>query len=146
MKPRFGAKVDEVQPGIREVLEQAGAKVEVLDVSHEGAPDLLVGWLGVLSLLECKARLGKLSEAQQRERDAWARVGVQVHTVRSQREALDAIGLGREDIADRLAAFRGIAQGLAPRRAARAPKWANGARLRPNVRPPPPDDPAKGAP
>jgi hypothetical protein len=55
VKPRFGAQVDAVQPAIVETLHTAGARILVLDVGEEGAPDLLVGWLGTLTLLELKS-------------------------------------------------------------------------------------------
>ncbi len=131
MKPRIGARVDDVQPNIVAALRAAGAKVEILDVGREGVPDLLAGWLGSLSLLECKARLGKLSEAQLRERDLWASCGVQVHRVTTPREALAAIGLAPEAIARRLEAMRELRRTLTPR------KELSKGRLQSSVRPAP---------
>jgi hypothetical protein len=105
-KPRFGAQVDGTQPDIVDVLREVGAHVLVLDVSEAGEPDLLVAWMGVLNLLECKARKGGLSPEQVQVHDEYARCGIRVHTVRSLREALDAIGLAPEAIARRLQAWR----------------------------------------
>ena len=100
-KPRHGARVDDIQPAIVADLTALGVKCEVLDVSREGVPDLLCGFLGRLTLLECKSRLGKLSEAQQRERDGWAAVGIRVEVVRSVPEARRALGVDSEGMARR---------------------------------------------
>ena len=128
-KPRFGARIDGTQPAIADALEAAGAKVQVLDVSAEGCPDLLVGFLGQLTLLECKARLGKLSESQVREHEAWARVGVKVATARSVPEALRAIGCTPEAFDERRAGMRELARALDPQATARR-------RLQPAIRRP----------
>lgn len=109
-KPRHGARVDDIQPLIVRDLESLCVKVEVLDVSRDGVPDLLCGFLGVLTLLECKARLGKLSEAQQRERDAWAAVGVKVATVRSIPEARRAVGVDPDSMEQRRRVMEGLVQ------------------------------------
>lgn len=105
-KPRFAARVDETQPAIKEALELAGAKVEVLDVHKAGVPDFLVGWLGTLTLMENKSKGGRLSAEQEAEHAAWARVGVKVVTCRTPREALDAIGVTGERAEANLAAMR----------------------------------------
>ncbi len=110
-KPRFAARVDTVHPAIVEALRVAGPKVLVLDVGEEGAPDILVGWLGTLTLLELKSPGGKLSGAQRQWHEAWARVGVKVVTCKTPREAFDAVGLTGPKAEANLAAMRSLVSG-----------------------------------
>lgn len=87
---------------IVEALRRAGAVVRQLDGA--GLPDLLVGWRGSWSLLECKSPIGprggksrdgqKLKPKQQLFRVAAQVVaGCEVHIVRSPAEALAAVGV-----------------------------------------------------
>lgn len=96
MKPRHGASVDSNQPAIVAALRAAGARVLVLDVSEEGAPDLCCGFLGSLTLLECKAGKGRLRPGQKTWHEEWAKAGIRVHLVRSIPEALRACGITGE--------------------------------------------------
>jgi hypothetical protein len=105
-KPRHGARVDDIQAAIVAALRAAYVQVLVLDVSEEGAPDLLCGWCGSLTLLEIKTRLGRVSEAQQEWHVRWARSGVRVVVVHSLREALDAIGVTGPRAEENLRALR----------------------------------------
>jgi hypothetical protein len=91
---RYARRKDEVHPAIVADLREGGAKVEILDVSKGGVPDLLVGWLGTLHLLELKSPGGKPDAEQLHEHDEWARVGVKVSVVKTPREARAAIGMG----------------------------------------------------
>ena len=95
MKPRYAARVDKTQPPIVRALRERGAEVLVLDLleGQSGEPDLLVGWLGRLHLLEIKSAKGAVSEKQEKRHAAWARVGIRVHVVRTEAEALAAVGM-----------------------------------------------------
>jgi len=109
-KPRFGAQVDTVQPAIVAALEQAGAKVLVLDVGEEGAPDLAVLWLGHTTLMELKSAKGRLEPEQRRWHEGAARRGVRVHICRTPREALEAVGIVGELAEANLRATREMAR------------------------------------
>jgi hypothetical protein len=123
VKPAHGARVDSNQPAIVAALRAAGCKVQVLDSRDDnGVPDLLVGFLGTLSLLENKSRKGRLSPGQVREREEWAKVGVRVHLCRSELDALRAVGADSASIAAQRAALRPLVP-LDP-----------ASRIRPNVR------------
>lgn len=60
--PRFAAKRDRNEPEIIRALEKVGAIVTQL--SQPGVFDLLVGFRGVLYLLEVKDKGGSLTDAQ----------------------------------------------------------------------------------
>jgi methionine synthase II (cobalamin-independent) len=134
VKPRHGANVDGNHPAIVQALKDAGAKVTVLDLPEteeaKGEPDLLVAWCGALSLIEVKARKGKLSEAQKRKHAEYARVGIRVHTVRSEREALDAIGATGAKAEERMRDMRSMAAVLDEAKSVNVGRG----RLRPAVR------------
>ena len=120
-KPRNGARVDVVQPAAIAALRSVGAEVLVLDVSEEGQPDLLVGFIGTLTLIEMKSAGGRVSEAQKENHDRWARKGIRVHVCLTPREALDAIGLDERSIAERLQAMRELVPVAKRARAAMRP-------------------------
>ena len=91
-KPRHAARVDSTHPGIVSALKGVGARVLVLDVSAAGEPDLLVGYHGQLTLIEAKAKKGRLSPGQITCHAEWARVGIKVAVCRCPADALEAIG------------------------------------------------------
>jgi hypothetical protein len=104
MRPRH--RSDEVAPAIVDALRQTGCRVVPFESPWPGEPDLLVGWVGRLTLLELKSPGGRLSDEQRTAHAAWARVGVKVETVRTPREALDAVGITGPRAEQSLAAMR----------------------------------------
>ncbi len=91
---RFAAvrrRPDANQGAIVKALRRCGATV--LDLSSVGGdcPDLLVGWRGVDRLLEVKTATGTPSDGQADFAATWK--GAPVVTVRSEAEALHAIGV-----------------------------------------------------
>ena len=129
MKPRLAARVDDNAARIVAALRAAGASVLVLDVSEQGAPDLLVAFLGANHLLEVKGRLGKLSPAQLDWHQRWR--GPKVCIVRSAPEALRAMGITGPAAEEHRAALGELARALHPPPASRV---AMGGGLRPSVR------------
>jgi Holliday junction resolvase len=71
---------------IVDALRKVGASV--IRISEKGAPDLLVFYRGVVSLLEVKGRLGTATAAQ----DATKAQGWPVVTVRTVDDGLRAVG------------------------------------------------------
>lgn len=104
MKPRH--RSDEVAPAIVQVLQDAGCYVVPFESPFAGQPDFLVGHLGWLTLLEVKSERGRLSDDQVAAHEAWARVGVRVYTVRTPREALEAVGIVGRRAEENLRAMR----------------------------------------
>jgi hypothetical protein len=127
VKPRH--RPDDVAGPIVQMLRDAQCKVMPLESPDEGEPDVLVGRLGTLTLIEFKSRDGRLSEEQRAAHDAWARVGVRVAVVRSPREALDAVGITGPRAGENLAAMRSLVSERRREEKARG-------RLRPAVRRP----------
>ena len=82
------AKVDAAQAEIVAVLRRAGCNVLSLATLGHGAPDLLVGAHGKLTMLEVKAEYGRLRPEQIRFKESWGRC---VHVVRTPAEALMAV-------------------------------------------------------
>ena len=92
---------DKGQKAIVDALRACGALV--WPVSSSGIPDLLVGFRKRYCFLEVKAPVGvqggkskagqKLSEAQERFRQASVAAGLPFFTVRTPEEALAAVGL-----------------------------------------------------
>lgn len=115
-------------------LRRAGAHVIPLESPREGQPDLIVGFLGRLSLLEIKSAEGRLSADQKEARKGWARVGVRVHVVRTERQAFDAVGITGPLSEQNRAAMRQMQVELEASRPPRRPRGFEGARLRPAVR------------
>lgn len=94
---RRDARRDKNEGPIADALIAAGASVT--RISEEGAPDLLVGYHGVTTLLEVKrargprgGKGGTLTAKQVAWRDAWR--GSPPIVVRTPAEALAAIGVG----------------------------------------------------
>lgn len=87
---RYGAKVDLNQPEIVRALRKAGCWVVSLAAVGGGVPDLLVGRAGVNYLLEVKMPRGTYTELELEFDSVWEG---QVATVRSEAEALAAVGL-----------------------------------------------------
>lgn len=104
MKPRH--RSDDVAPAIVQVLRDAGCRVVPFESPSPGEPDFLVGRLGRLTLLELKSYDGRLGAAQLDAHQAWAAVGVKVATVRTPREALDAVGITGPRAEENLRAMR----------------------------------------
>lgn len=91
-RPRHGR--DGNEPDIIRALTEAGTRVRRIESPDDDEPDLLVGFLGRLTLLEVKVpKTGRLTEGQKKAREEWARVGVRVYVVHSVREAFDAVGI-----------------------------------------------------
>lgn len=89
--PRFAAKRDRNEPEIIKALEKVGAIVT--QISQQGVFDLLVGFRGVLYLLEVKDKGGSLTDAQIEFHRKYSQDGgYQVWIVWSVDEALRAIG------------------------------------------------------
>lgn len=119
MKPRH--RPDDVRAGIVKALEDAGAFVVDLESPLPGAPDLMVLWRGGITLLELKSRRGKLSEDQRAWHDRATLAHVRVYLVRSEREALEAIGVVGPRADDNRKAMRELVDGRHPgQQAARA--------------------------
>lgn len=87
---RRAAKVDGNQRGITNGLRAAGATVQSLAKVGEGAPDLLVGWKGVNTLLELKVPGEKLNDNQLEWHRCWQGIVWVVHTLE---EAFQAVGI-----------------------------------------------------
>ena len=86
---RWNAQTDANQPEIVEVLRRVGAKVKPLHRVGGGCPDILVGFRGVLYLMEIKTDKGKLNELEQKFYDTWDGY---VWIVRTPEQALKLIG------------------------------------------------------
>lgn len=115
MKPRHRSDANAGE--ITVALRLAGCNVVPFESPHPGEPDLLIGFLGRLTLLEIKTERGRLAQDQKYAHAAWARVGVRVHVVRSQREAFDAVGITGERREANQASLREMAEAFeAPRR------------------------------
>jgi hypothetical protein len=87
--------VDANQAEIVKALRQAGRSVVVLAKVGNGVPDLLVGWLGICTLLEVKdgakpPSAQKLTPAEAEFHRTWRGP---VHIVRSVDEALAVTGV-----------------------------------------------------
>jgi Holliday junction resolvase len=91
---RRAAKIDGNHGEIVAALREAGAMVQSLAPVGGGVPDLLVGWQGMLLLLELKdgSRIPsqqKLTPEQVRWHEAWS--GHPVYVVRSVTETLEVL-------------------------------------------------------
>ena len=64
----------------------------VAQLSGPGLPDLIVGYAGRISLLECKTGRSKRTPAQEQFHALWAQYPV--HVVRTPEQALAAVGVG----------------------------------------------------
>lgn len=92
---RLIARIDDNQAEIVGVLREAGARVFCTHQLGQGFPDLLVGWQGVLMLLEIKdgdkpPSKRKLTPDEQAFFAAWA--GYPVHVVENPLQALVLLG------------------------------------------------------
>tara|TARA_A100001391_G_scaffold176590_1_gene139858 strand:- start:3816 stop:4097 length:282 start_codon:yes stop_codon:yes gene_type:complete len=90
---RRAAKVDANQAEIVEALRMIGASVQPLHAVGQGCPDLLVGWRGIVSLLEVKdgskpPSARKLTEDQVKWHTEWRG---QVAVVENVEQAIEAI-------------------------------------------------------
>lgn len=90
---RRAAKVDANQTEIVEALRKIGASVQPLHAVGQGCPDLLVGWRGIVSLLEVKdgskpPSARKLTEDQVKWHAEWRG---QVAVVENVEQAIEAI-------------------------------------------------------
>lgn len=90
---RRAAKVDANQAEIVAALRQIGASVQPLHAVGQGCPDLLVGWRGMVSLLEIKdgskpPSARKLTPDQEKWHAAWRG---QVAVVENVEQAIEAI-------------------------------------------------------
>ena len=104
---------DANEPEMIRVLTDAGARIMRIESPDDDEPDLLVGFLGKLHLLEVKVpETGRLSEGQKRARAEWANVGVFVHVVKTVKEALEAVGIGPQADTERRRALGEIAANL----------------------------------
>lgn len=90
MPTRRAARRDANEPEIVEALETAGAAVERLNCSTGGVLDLLVGFRGMLYLLEVKTDQGRLNAAQRAFLKKFK--GTPCFVVRNVYDALQAIG------------------------------------------------------
>ena len=97
------AKIDTVQPAIREALEKIGATVQSLGQVGDGFFDLVAGFRGVNVLLECKTGNEQPSARQLERHATWNGQGSVVRTPEEATleviriaTALDAIGKLRE--------------------------------------------------
>jgi hypothetical protein len=129
MKPRH--RSDSNAPGIVRVLKNAGCHVVSLESPRVGQPDLIVGFIGRISLLELKTAKGRLSNEQKVAHSEWARVGVRVHVVRTGQEALEAAGVTGRAAEERLEAMRVMREAFEAPDRKRAEKRARLSRLRP---------------
>lgn len=82
-------KVDSNQGEIVEALEAVGAIVHQAHAAGGGFVDLVVGFRGVVYLLEVKTKTGRLTKAQKKFHKKWAGYTSIVHDID---EALEAIG------------------------------------------------------
>jgi Holliday junction resolvase len=92
---RTAAKVDRNQAEVVNALRKVGASVQSLASIGKGCPDLLVGYHGILYLMEVKDGSNVpskqlLTEDQKKWHDAWT--GSPVHVVRSIEQALKILG------------------------------------------------------
>lgn len=89
-------KVDVNQPAIVAGLRQAGAKVQDLHEVGKGCGDILVGWQGVLHVIEIKApgKRADLTPEEVRWHGVWQ--GYPVHVCETLHECLHAIGAIQE--------------------------------------------------
>jgi Holliday junction resolvase len=83
------ARIDRNHGEIVQALRQVGASVQSLASVGRGCPDLLVGYRGLVFVMEVKAAKGKLRPLQEEWREGWRGP---VHIVRTVDEALAAIG------------------------------------------------------
>lgn len=96
MKRRTGGRVDNNQKDIVSALRKVGASVLVCPAVATGFPDLIVGFQGVVHLMEVKnpkTKYGRkgLSATQLHWAAEWK--GGPVHLVRSEMEALGVLGI-----------------------------------------------------
>ena len=92
---RTAAKVDRNQSEVVAALRKVGASVQSLASIGKGCPDLLVGYHGILYLMEVKdgANIPSkqlLTDDQKKWHEAWN--GSPVHVVRSIEQALKILG------------------------------------------------------
>ena len=91
------ARVDNNQAAIVKALRAAGARVLSLARMGDNVPDLLVGYNGVLHLVEIKNRARhikkghELSEGQTRFHAEWCEFPI--HVVHNEIEACEAVGV-----------------------------------------------------
>ena len=85
---RQRGRVDTVQPGIVKALRDTGASVAITSSVGSGFPDLVVGWRGHNTLLECKTGTAKLTGDEAGFQMKWAG---QLTTVRTPQEAVLAV-------------------------------------------------------
>jgi Holliday junction resolvase len=84
--PRRAPKRDANERDIIDDLRDLGAKVIQLDIRNQ--PDLLVGWRGLLVLVEVKTETGQLSEGQRQEIEDWRDVTDFVMVARSTEDVI----------------------------------------------------------
>jgi len=91
---RRASKIDRNQPEIVDALRSVGARVQSLATVGGGVPDLLVGYLGDLYLIECKdgkrpPSERKLTPDQERWHAEWS--GYPVYVVKCVEDAADVL-------------------------------------------------------
>ena len=92
---RRAARTDKNHEEVVAALRKVGASVQSLASIGKGCPDLLVGYHGILYLMEVKDGTNipskqLLTEDQKKWHDAWT--GSPVHVVRSIEQALKILG------------------------------------------------------
>jgi len=85
---RRRGRVDTVQPAIVKALRDMGASVAITSSVGSGFPDLVVGWRGHNTLLECKTGNAKLTGDEAAFQMKWAG---QLTVVRTPEEAVIAV-------------------------------------------------------
>jgi len=85
---RQRGRIDTVQPGIVKALRDLGASVAVTSSLGRGFPDLVVGWRGRNTLLECKTGNANLTGDEADFQMRWAG---QITIVRTVEEAVLAV-------------------------------------------------------
>ena len=72
MRPWTKRHPDKTEAMIKEALRAAGATVySVNAIGKAGFPDLVVGFMGITALAECKTKTGKLRDTQKEFMAAW---------------------------------------------------------------------------
>lgn len=72
MRPWAKRKPDKTEMEIKSALRDAGATVySVNAIGKAGFPDLVIGFMGITALAECKTKEGKLRDTQKEFMVAW---------------------------------------------------------------------------
>lgn len=133
-RPRYADKPDGNRSEIVDALREAGAVAIDMRPPVAGHPEVLVGYIGQLVLLELKTERGTLSEEQRAAHRLWARAGIVVHVVRTIRDAYEAVGIAGPVSDDRRAAMRELASAFEVPVRRRTQRGIMNARLQPSAR------------